>query len=104
MLQSDAAGMTITCPLIARSLVIAENAQLAAKISCALASPGYYLPVIEGPRLLPPDPVAELVRQNNAAARLQLDFIFLTGLSDAAHAHYGLPSRAAIGADLTGLF
>jgi hypothetical protein len=46
-------------------------ARRAAQISCALTLPGHYLPVVEGPRFLPPDPSAELVRRNNAAARVR---------------------------------
>ena len=66
---------------IARTLVIAKDARRAAQISCALALPGHYLPVVEGPRFLPPDPTAELVRRNNAAARVRPESIFITGLS-----------------------
>jgi hypothetical protein len=76
--------MTMACSPIARTLVIAEDARLAAQISCALALPGHYLPVVEGPRFLPPDPTAELVRRNNAAARVRPESIFMTGLSDKA--------------------
>ena len=72
----------MACPPIVRSLVIAEDARLAAQMSCALTVPGHYLPVVEGPRLLHPDPGAELVRRNNAAAKVQPDSIFMTGLSD----------------------
>ena len=72
------------CPPISRSLVIADDAQLAAQLSCALAAPGYYLPVIEGPRMSRMDHDAEVVRRNNAAGRIKPDAIFLTGLSDAS--------------------
>ena len=74
--------MTIACPPFIPSLVIAGDAQLAAQISCALAVPGHYLPVIEGPRLLHPDSTAELARRNNAAGRARPQSIFMTGLSD----------------------
>lgn len=72
----------IACPLISPSLVIADDARLAARISCALAKPGYYLPVVEGPRMSRIDRDAEVVRRNNAAARVKPNTIFLTGLSD----------------------
>lgn len=75
--KGDASGMTVNCPPIAGSLVIAEDARLAAQISCALAVPRRYLPVIEGPRLLPPDPVAKLVRRNNAVARVRPERLVL---------------------------
>ncbi len=67
------------------SVVIGEDARLAAQISCALAAPGSYLPVIEGPILLHPDPTEELVRRNNALGRLRPNAIFMTGLSDKPH-------------------
>jgi hypothetical protein len=70
------------CPPISQSLVIADDAQLAAKISCALARPGIYLPVIEGPRMQRSDHDIEVVRRNNAAARVKPNSIFLTGLPD----------------------
>jgi hypothetical protein len=55
--------MTMACCPIARTLVIAEGAWLAAQISCALALPGYYLPEWSKRRaFFPPDPTAELVR------------------------------------------
>jgi hypothetical protein len=76
--------MTMACPPIAKTLVIAEDPQLAAQISCALAVPGHYLPVVEGPRFLHPDPATELVRRNNAAGRVRPESIFMTGLSDKA--------------------
>jgi hypothetical protein len=76
--------MSMPCSPIARTPVIAEDARLAAQISCALALPGPYLPVVEGPRFLPPDPTAVLVRLNNAAARVRPESIFMTGFSDKA--------------------
>src|SRR5262249_55850722 len=48
--------MTMACSPIARTPVIAEDARLAAQISCALALPGPYLPVVEGPALSSPGP------------------------------------------------
>lgn len=76
--------MTIKCPPLARTLVIADDAMLAAQISCALATPGHYLPVVEGPRFLHPDGDAELVRRNNAAGRVRPKAILMAGLSDQA--------------------
>lgn len=69
---------------MAETLVIAQDPKLAAQISTALAIPGHYLPVVEGPRFLPPNPTVELVRRNNAAGRVRPKMIYLTGLSDAA--------------------
>jgi hypothetical protein len=96
----DARILTMACPPIVRSLVIAEDARLAAQMSCALAEPGHYLPVVEGPRLLQPDPTAELVRRNNAAGRVRPQSIFMTGVSDKAYdaltARFTGPLRALI--------
>jgi hypothetical protein len=76
--------MTMSCPPVVNKLVIADDPQLAAQISCILALPGHYLPVVEGPRFLPPDPIAELVRRNIAAGRVRPELTFMTGLSDKA--------------------
>jgi hypothetical protein len=77
--------MSLTCPELTDSVVVADDARLAALISCALSSPRRYLPVVEGPRFVLPDQDAELVRRNNAIARVGARRIFLTGLSDEAH-------------------
>ena len=74
----------MACPPISETLVIAEDSVLAVQISCLLAAPGHYLPVVESPRFLPPDPVVELVRRNNAAGRVRPKAIFMIGLSDKA--------------------
>ena len=68
------------CPLLLQKLVIADDARLAAQVSCALARPGTYLPVIDGPRLTRQDREAEVVRRNNAAARTNAKSIIFTGL------------------------
>jgi hypothetical protein len=73
--------MSMPCSPIARTPVIAEDARLAAQISCALALPGPYLPVVEGPRFLPPDPTAELVRLDNPADQANLVANLLQKLS-----------------------
>src|SRR4051812_15360739 len=72
------------CPLFAPSLVITEDAQLAAQLSCALAVSGHYLPVLEGPRLTAPinRNGSEVARQNNAASRAGAASIILAGLPD----------------------
>jgi hypothetical protein len=69
------------CPLLLQKLVIADDARLAAQISCALARPGAYLPVIDGPRLTRHDREAEVIRRNNAAARVNPKSIIFAGLS-----------------------
>ena len=74
--------MPIKCPLMSRNLVIADDARLAAQLSCALSEPGRYLPVIEGPRMSRADSDAEIARRNNAASRVKPEAIFLAGLPD----------------------
>jgi hypothetical protein len=77
--------MPITCPILSKTLVIADDARLAAQASCVLAQPGTYLPIIDGPRMMRPDNHAEVIRRSNAAARAKPDRIILTGISDEAH-------------------
>src|SRR5438105_13906036 len=69
------------CPMLMDTLVIADDARLAAQLSCRLSRPGCYLPVIDGPRLTRPDRHAEVLRRNNAAARAQGKVVYLAGLS-----------------------
>ncbi len=69
-------------PIFAPTLIIADDARLAAQISCASARPGAYVPVIEAPRLTRPDRDAEVIRRNNAAGRANPDQIILAGLAD----------------------
>ena len=64
--------------------MFADDAHLAARVSCALAKPGYYLPVVEGPRMSRPDPGEEVVRRLNVAGRSKAASIFLVGLLDAS--------------------
>src|SRR5258708_6062440 len=74
--------MAIRRPILSQTLVIADDARLAAWASCALAQAGTYLPVIDGPRMTRPDSPAELTRRSNAAGRAKPDRIILTGISD----------------------
>jgi hypothetical protein len=74
--------MTMKSPTLSPTLVIADDARLAAQISCVLARPGAYLPVIDGPRMSRADRDAEVARRNNAAGRAKPSQILLAGLSD----------------------
>lgn len=87
--------MKLKCPSLTPTLVIADDAQLAAQISCILARPGHYVPVVNGPRMTRPDRDAEVIRRNNAAARVKADCIIFAGLpEDSALAMSGrLPAR-----------
>src|SRR4051794_10626880 len=79
------ATMPITCPILSKAFVIADDARLAAQASCVLAQAGTYLPIIDGPRMMRPDHHAEVIRRNNAAGRAKPDRIILAGISDDAH-------------------
>ena len=73
-------------PIIGRKFVIADDAQLAAQVCGVLAKQGEYLAVVDGPRLSRLDADAEIIRRNNAAARvLNLRLVVHAGLSDASH-------------------
>jgi hypothetical protein len=77
--------MTTRCPIIVPTLVIADDARLAAQISCLFASPGAYLPVMEGPKLRDSELARDVVRRNDAAARAKPGVILLAGVSDASY-------------------
>ena len=74
--------MPIKCPKISTSVIISDDPQLAAKLSCALATPGTYLPVLEGPRMTRNDSSAEIARRNNAILRVKPRSVFLAGLPE----------------------
>jgi hypothetical protein len=74
--------MSMKCPIISKTLIIADDAQLAAQISCGLARSGSYVPIMDGPRLTRPDRHVEVIRRNNAAARAKPSSIILAGLSE----------------------
>lgn len=70
------------CPPISKTIVFADEAKLAAQVCCALAEPGVYLPVCDGPRIQRPDAPAEVSRRHNAAARARSKSAYMVGLSD----------------------
>lgn len=65
-----------------RVLVIGDDAQLLAEISSVLARKNWYLPALDGPRTQRPDSDAEVIRRNNAAARVAPSVIFFAGLTN----------------------
>jgi hypothetical protein len=69
-------------PLLLDQLIISDDAQVAARLSCFLAKPGHYLPVIDGPRTQRPDREAEVIRRTNATTRARAKRVFLAGLPD----------------------
>src|ERR1700722_9426748 len=68
------------CPTLCRAAVITDNVELAARMSCALAAPGHYLPILEGPRMTRDDKKLEVIRINNAVGRSKAETIFLGDL------------------------
>jgi hypothetical protein len=65
--------MPMSCPILLPTLVIADNARLAAQISCIRATPGAYLSVIDGPRLARPDADQEVFRRISALGKVRPD-------------------------------
>jgi hypothetical protein len=72
------------CPPISEQFIFADDAKLAAQLSCTLAAPGVYLPVCDGPRMQRPDRAMEVLRRHNAMGRARANVAFLAGLSDDA--------------------
>lgn len=74
--------MIVKCPTFLPAFIVADDARLAAQISCVLAKRLRYLPVVDGPRLARPDRESEVIRRTNAAARIEPSLIVFAGLSD----------------------
>jgi hypothetical protein len=72
------------CPPISEQFIFADDAKLAAQLSCALSAPGSYLPVCDGPRMQRPDRQFEVLRRHNAMGRARANVAFMAGLSDEA--------------------
>lgn len=72
---------TLACPTLSKTAIVSDDPYLAAQLSCAFAEPRTYLPVFDGPRMSRPDFAIEVIRRNNALARLQPSRILLGGLS-----------------------
>jgi hypothetical protein len=77
--------MTIVCPKVQRALLIAEDAKLAAAVSILLRKQNSYLPIVDGPRMARPDYDAEVIRRNNAAARVRAKLVFAIGIENDAY-------------------
>lgn len=72
-------------PALSTDLLITDDALRASAVSCALARPGTYFPVLDGPRMKRLDSDAEATRRTNAVARAGSRTVFLTGLPDDGH-------------------
>jgi len=79
-------AVSLVCPKLHRTAILTDEPVSAAALSCALAEKGTYLAVIDGPRMSRPDARSEVVRRNNALARLQVENTIIIGLSDDAAA------------------
>ena len=73
--------LDMKCPPILETAIVTDNAELTASLSCILNHRGYYLPVLDGPRIKRPDGPDEAVRRNNAIARASVKQVILTDLS-----------------------
>ena len=74
--------MTLRGPLLLNISIISDDELAAARLSSALARHGHYLPVFDGPRLTRDDATAEVMRRNNALARVNANKVIMTGLTD----------------------
>jgi hypothetical protein len=98
------------CPRLLKTVVISDDEKLAAQLSCHFAKPGHYLTVLDGPRMTRPDARAEVIRRNNACARVKPSSILLAGLSQEADAaltqQLGIRriSRVQTSADISQMF
>jgi hypothetical protein len=88
----------MNCPPISDAFIFADDAKLAAQLSCVLSLPGVYLPVGDGPRMQRPDHGMEVLRRHNAAGRARARIAFMAGLADNAFEalHRSLNSRRAV--------
>lgn len=74
--------MPLKCPNLHRTAIVTDDPYLAARFSCALARRRFYVAVLDGPRMSRDDAKAEVIRRNNALARLGAKEAILAGLSD----------------------
>jgi hypothetical protein len=72
------------CPPISDKFIFADDAKLAAELSCTLSVPGVYLPVCDGPRMQRPDRDLEVLRRHNAMGRTPANVAFMASLPDNA--------------------
>ena len=88
--------MAIKVPNINDAMIIADQAMLAARLSCILARNRSYLPVIDGPRMTRDDREIEITRRSNAVIRAGARRVVLAGLGiDAVHVLQGSLSQQA---------
>lgn len=78
--------MSLTCPTLLPTAIISDDPHLAARLSSVLSQRGSYLAVLDGPRVTRPDHRGEVLRRNNALARVHVQTVLLGGLPDDARA------------------
>jgi hypothetical protein len=90
--------VTAQYPEISEVSIIADDAYLAAQLSCVLAAPGKYLPILEQPRLSRPDRDAEVIRCMNALARSKAKNFIFAGLGNITSTalSVGIPAQKTI--------
>lgn len=76
--------MALKCPGLLPIGIVSDDPYLAARLSSALAQRGSYLAVMDGPRMQRPDCRSEVIRRNNAIARLSAEMVLLGGLPQEA--------------------
>ena len=86
------------CPPIRKLAILSDDAELAARLSCVFNRPGYYLPILDGPRMTRPDGRGEAVRRNNAIAKAGVMRIALADLTAEQHDAMAslLPSKSIL--------
>lgn len=76
--------MPVKCPVLSTEAIVADNAELAAALSSALACRHTYLPVLDGPRLTRPDRQSEIIRRVATITNAGTKSTLLAGLSPKA--------------------
>ena len=72
------------CPQISDNFIFADDAKLAAQLSCVMSQSGVYTPVCDGPRMQRPDREIEILRRHNAAVRARANTVYIAGLPNNA--------------------
>ena len=96
--DSDIPPLAVSCPEISDVAIIADDARLAAQLSCLFAKPGKYLPILEQPRLTRLDRDSEVIRCTNALARSKAKHFIFAALGDITTAalSIGVPTKNTI--------
>lgn len=71
-------------PDIERTVLVTDDATLAARVSALFSRPGRYFPVLDGPRMTRPDHSNEVLRRRNAMVLANPQRILIGGLPDEA--------------------